>query len=209
MRGTGKFIFLSVFCLAGPWPASAIEIGGSELRILPGPIQPPPHHHSKNLIVLPESLKSGWVLDRQCHENLDPVPAMQVVFGAGKVRKLRITHSQNIGKAWVEGESVQLERVGADAVLCLESENRALEYDPLLKQYTLVSGPYMRRFLDGYFPMRVTFNLEYPVRRLRLVDLQPQELRVGAGTPPGRVQIDALFEGQLRIALRFEPVRPD
>ncbi len=209
MRGTGRFIFLSVLGLAGLSPALATDIGGSELRILPGPIQPPPHHHSKSLVILPESLKSGWVLDRQCHENLDPVPAMQVVFGAGKVRKLRITRSKNIGKAWVEGDSVQLERVDANATLCLESENRVLEYDPLLKQYTLVSGPYMRRFLDGYFPMRVSFNLEYPSQQLRLVDLQPPDLRVGAGTPPGRVQVDTLFEGVLRIVLRFRPVHPD
>lgn len=209
MRGSGALAVVSVAWLAGAVPApAATEIAGHELRILSAPVDPPPHHHSKHLIIRPESLRTGWVIDRQCHENLDPVAAMQVVFGAGKVRKLRITRSDNIGAARVEGDSVQLERVGANAVLCLESENRALEYDPLLRQYTLVSGPYMRRFLDGYFPMRVSFNLEYPPQRLRLVGLQPAVLRAGASTPPGRVRIETLFEGELRLVLRFEAGAP-
>jgi len=208
MRRRGTIAILSILGLALARSSLAAEIAGRELRFLPGPVEPSPHHHTKHLAIRPESLKTGWVLDRQCHENLDPVPAMQVVFSAGKVRKLRITRSENIGAARVEGNSVQLEQVGGNAVLCLESENRMLEYDPLLKQYTLVSGPYMRRFLDGYFPMRLSFDLEYPAPLLRLADIQPAELRAGAGTPPGRIQIDALFEGELRITLRFMSTAP-
>jgi len=200
------FLLLPGLCLSATPVTQASDIAGSELRILTGPIDPAPHHHSKHLIIRPESLSSGWVADRQCHENLDPVPALQVVFGPGKVRKLRVTRSEGIDVAQVEGNSVQLQQVGAGAVLCLESENHALIYDSLLNLYTLVSGPYMRRFLDGYFPMRVSLNVEYPAQLLRLVDIQPVESRAGAGTPPGRVQIDTMFEGELRIKLRFAPV---
>jgi hypothetical protein len=208
MCRTGILALLSGLALTSAVPAVADEIAGHELRFLKGPVEPRPHHHSKHLVIRPDSLKSGWVIDRQCHANLDPVPAMQVVFGAGRVRKLRITHHENIGAARVEGDTVQLEQVGAKAVLCLESENRALEYDPVLNQYALVSGPYMRRFLDGYFPMQVSFNLEYPPQQLRLAGIQPVELREGAKTPPGRIQIDTLFEGELRITVRFVPAAP-
>jgi len=197
------FVLLSGISLGFTPNALASEIADKDLRLLTEPIEPAPHHHSKHLIIRPDSLKSGWVVDRQCHERLDPVPAMQVVFGAGKVRNLRVTRHDNIGHAQVEGDSVQLRQVRTYAVLCLESENHALGFDPLLNQYVLASGPYMRRFLDGYFPMQVSLNVEYPAQLLRLVDIQPPELRPGAGTPPGRVQINVLFEGELRIRLRF------
>jgi len=197
------FFLLSGIGLGITPAATASEIADQDLRLLTGPVVPAPHHHSKHLIIRLDSLKSGWVVDRQCHEHLDPVPAMQVVFGAGKVRNLRITRHENIGSAQVEGNSVQLQQIRANAVLCLESENHALGFDSTLNQYVLTSGPYMRRFLDGYFPMQVSLNVEYPAQLLRLVEIQPPELRPGAGTQPGRVQINVLFEGELRIRLRF------
>lgn len=192
--------------LAGP--AQAAEIGGAELRFLAPPATPL-HHHRKQLVIRPESLASGWVENNQCHEHLDPVAALEVVFGPGRVRRLRITRAEHIGSARVEGSSVQLQDIGPSAVLCLASENRLLEYDAALRQYTLTSGPFMRRFLDGYFPMHVSFELEYPAERLRLLDIQPPELRIGALTAPGRVQLEAWFEGRLDIGLRFAPATHD
>jgi hypothetical protein len=201
MRRLRPALVLAGLVLSGA--PGAAEIGGSALRFLATPPDPLPHHHRKQLIVRPDSLKSGWVENRQCHERLDPVAAMEVVFGPGRVRKLRVTRAEHIAKAWVEGESVQLQGVEPGAVLCVESETRILEYDPSLRQYTLTSGPYLRRFLDGYFPLQLTFTLEYPAERFKLLDIQPAELRARAQTPPGRVQIETLFEGRLDIVLRF------
>jgi len=208
MSRVWTLLILSGLGLAVIPAAHSADIAGRELRVLSGPVQPALHHHSKHLIIRPESLKTGWIVDRQCHENLDPVPALQVVFKAGKVRKLKVSRSENIGSARVEGDSVQLEHIGAHAVLCLESENRVLDFDPLLKQFTLTSGPYMRRFLDGYFPMRLSLNVEYPAQLLRLIDIQPPVLRAGTATPPGRIQIDTQFEGELHIRLRFATLAP-
>lgn len=181
------------------------DINEGDLRFLDSVPGAPPYHHSVQLILRPDSLKTGWLVNRQCHKRLDVVPALQVVFSPGRMRNLRILQAEDIGQARVENSTVQLTNVGAQALLCLESEIRRLDYDSGLQQYVLTSGPHMRRFLDGYFPMQVTFELEYPVDRLRLIDIQPQELRGRASTPPGRVHLDALFEGRLDILLRFLP----
>lgn len=179
------------------------DINEGDLRFLDSVPGSPPYHHSVQLILRPDSLKTGWLVNRQCHKRLDVVPAMQVVFSPGRMRNLRILQAEDIGQARVEDSTVQLTNVGTQALLCLESEIRRLDYDPGLQQYVLTSGPHMRRFLDGYFPMQVTFDLEYPVDRLQLIDIQPQELRARASTPPGRVRLEALFEGRLDILLRF------
>ena len=194
--------------LAGLLPAALVlaEISGGELRLLTDSPDPPPHHHSKHIEIVPASLDSGWVQDRQCHRHLDPVAALEIVFGAGKVRQLQITRSEGIGATQVAGNSVQLQDVGKNATLCLESELLLLERDPLSGQYVLTSGPYMRRFLDGYFPMRLTLEIVYPPDRLRFVDMQPDLLRACTRLLPGQLRLDALFEGRLELAIRFEPV---
>jgi hypothetical protein len=188
--------------------AAAGEISGGELRFLATPPEPPPHHHSKHLILRPDSLASGWVEDRQCHERLDPVNAMQIMFGPGRVRRLRITRAERIGEARIDGNSVQLRQVGENARLCLTAETRLLEYDPLLRQYTLTSGPYLRRFLDGYFPLQLSVEIDYPADRLKLVDIQPPELRAGSRSSPGRLHLESLFEGRLVLVLHFAPLTP-
>jgi hypothetical protein len=67
----------------------------------------------------------------------------------------------------------------------------------------------MRRFLDGYYPMRVTLAVHYPCERLQFAGATP--------TPqPGfsvrdadcRVDVEAWFEGRLNVALRFLPLPP-
>jgi hypothetical protein len=191
-------------CLAVLVPAATgDEISEGELRFLAAPPDQPLHHDYKHLLITPESLKSGWIVSRQCHYHLDQVGALEVVFRPGRVRGLEITRSDNIEHARVEGSSVQLKNVGPRAVLCLQSENRALERDPLTGEFILSSGPFMRRFLDGYFPMQLSLHLDYPARLLRLAELEPVELRLKAHTAPGHLRLNATFEGKLFIVARF------
>jgi hypothetical protein len=187
---------------------AAFDINEGELHFLTEPPAEAVHHHHKRVVITPESLKTGWIVNRQCHYNLDQVGAMEVVFAPGRVRALDITRAENIESAWVEGSSVQLKNVGPNAVLCLNSENRVLTHDAQTGHYTLTSGPYMRRFLDGYFPMRVSLNLEYPAALLSLVDMAPTDPGLKATRVPGQVRIDTLFEGRLLLTLRFSPKKP-
>ena len=182
---------------------AADEINEGELHFLTKPPEEAVHHHHKHVVITPQSLTTGWIVNRQCHYNLDQVGAMEVVFTPGRVRALDISRAENIERAWVEGSSVQLKNVGPNAVLCLSSENRVLTHDPRTGLYTLTSGPYMRRFLDGYFPMRVSLTLEYPVALLSLKDMAPTDPRLKATLVPGQVRVDTLFEGRLLLTLRF------
>ncbi len=180
------------------------DIAGRELRFLPALPAQPIHYHHKHLTLSADSLESGWADHQQCHYRLDPVAALEVVFKKEHVRKLAIRRAEHIGRAWIEDSSVQLQNVGPDAVLCIASESRVVRQDALSGRYTLTSGPYMRRYLDGYFPVQLTLIVDYPAA-LTLDDIQPPELRLHAIDLPGHLQIDAVFEGQLVITLGFTP----
>ncbi|MGB5832275.1 MAG: alpha/beta hydrolase [Thiohalocapsa sp.] len=161
------------------------------------------HEHLNRIRITSDSLAQGWVMLEQCHENIDVVPAAQIMFKAGRVRKLEIASSSNIGRAWVEGHSVQLEDITQHARLCIRGESQAFQRlgDG---HYRLRNGPYMRRFLDGYYPMRVALSIDYPADQIRLVGQSPT-------SQPGfdvrerehGVEVDATFEGRLVTCFDF------
>lgn len=174
------------------------------LRFLETPPAKPVHHHQNRIRIDPESLLSGWVRLAQCHDHLDPVPRAQITFREGHVRELRIDSASGIDKAWVEGASVQLQQVARGARLCLSLETRAL-HDAGGGGFYLVNGPYMRRFLDGFYPMRVTLEVEYPAQALALVGVFPQpQPGMTVTEHPGRIRLDARFEGELRTLIKFD-----
>jgi hypothetical protein len=63
----------------------------------------------------------------------------------------------------------------------------------------------MRKFLDGYYPMRVTLDIKYPPHLLKLLDISPPE-QPGFQhiESPGSIHLDAVFEGQLTTLIQFE-----
>lgn len=178
-------------------------VNEGDLEFIPGAAAEGAHYHQNRIAITEASLRRGWVELRQCHENIDPVPAAQILFRSDGIRGLAIDRSENIGRAWVEGHSVQLENVGRDAELCIRAESRALESlgDGM---YRLRNGPYMRRFLDGYYPMRVALQIDYPRDRLRLVGQTPasqEGFRVDR-TQAG-LDVEATFEGRLVTCFDF------
>ena len=194
------------------WPAWAEEpdlmeqvaaVSDGELRFLPATAADGKHAHLNRIRITEASLDGGWVALQQCHEHIDAVPAAQILFRAGGIRNLTIESSRNIGRAWVEGHSVQLEDIGHDAVLCLHGESRALR-DLGNGYYRLRNGPYMRQFLDGYYPMRVTLDIEYPADVIEVVGQSPV-------TQPGfsvhnggsELLVDTTFEGRLITCFDF------
>ena len=179
------------------------DINEGELRFLERPPEKAPHLHSTHVFISEESLKTGWVTAKQCHYNLDQVSALQVVFSPRRIRRIEILQADNIGRAWVEGASVQVTHVGKNAVLCILSENFAIKHNTVERTYEWHGGPYMRRFLDGYFPMQVKLAIDYPPDRLRLESIDPGTLRFKTVAQPGLIRLDALFEGRLDITIRF------
>jgi hypothetical protein len=214
--------FAPVLLLAGPVVAMpdagtllfddfeerARRVNEGELVFLATPPERPVHHHLTRLEITPEGLGSGWVVLQQCHDRIDRVPSAQIVYQPGKLRRLEIAGYRNIGSAWVEGDSVQLRNVAADAQLCVVAETRAL-HDLGEGQYELRNGPFMRQFLDGYFPMHVSLEVQYP-DALELVDVDPPaQPGFGVRRSGKQVALDAWFEGRLSTVIRFKALGTD
>jgi hypothetical protein len=183
--------------------ARIARVNEGALEFLSEPPAQPVHHHQNILTLDDASLEHGWARLDQCHEHLDAVPRAEVTFREGFLRNLVITESSHIRKAWVEGDTVQLEGVEHGARLCLKAESRVLSHNED-GSYSVRNGPYMRRFLDGYYPMRVSVEVRYPCSRVRLTSLSPPAqdgFRVTQA--PCRVYLDAWFRGRLRTELRF------
>ena len=163
----------------------------------------PVHHHHNTLIVREDSIQTGWVKLIQCHENLDEFPSAQIVYNRNKIRNIRLTSFKNIGKAWVEGSSVQLKNIAAHASLCIEAESQALR-PQADGSYLMKNGPFMRKFLDGYFPMRVSMEIKLP-DKLVFVAIEPKEQK-GFRVVKGKqgIHFDAWFEGKLETRIQFQ-----
>jgi len=170
--------------------------------------QPPAetvHAHHNRITLSRQSLHDGWAELYQCHTDLDAVPAAEVVFNAGRVRHLQVEQVTGIGRAWVEGVSVQLEDVTPGAKLCLSGETRVVVPQPD-GGFLVRNGPFMRRFLDGFYPMHVTLEIELPPGDWALVRSQP------LGQPGFEIvrhahglDVEAWFEGELRTEFHFAP----
>jgi hypothetical protein len=180
------------------------RVNGGDLVFLTEPPREPVHHHHSRIVLDPDSLDNGWVTMVQCHTHLDAVPRTQVVYHQTRARDLSILSFENIGQAWVEGHTVQLANVDHGASICIQARTRTLEFNED-GSFSLRGGPFMRRFLDGYYPMRVSMNIEIPRGYLRFVDSRPQRQagfdvhETGEG-----VHVDAWFEGKLYTEVRFE-----
>ena len=186
----------------------ALAVNEGELVFLEHPPTKPFHRQVNAIEITADSLESGWVHMRQCHHNLDRVPAAQVVYGHSRTRRLRIDHFSGIGHAWVQGATVQLKDIGAGAVLCVRADSRALRRNGD-GTWTLRNGPFMRRFLDGYYPMRVELDLRMPEGLLELVSVSPPpQPGFRVTTAPDRIRYEAVFEGRLVTELRLAARRP-
>lgn len=164
----------------------------------------PVHHHQNKVSITADTIRNGWVQLTQCHENLDQVGRLQITFRPGYVKDMQVSERHNIAEAWVEGHTVQLRDIGEQARICLEAHTRALK-DNGNGFFGLANGPYMRKFLDGYYPMRVSMHIRYPEELLQVVNVSP-ESQPGfvVEEKSGELSFDAIFEGELRTSVQFQ-----
>jgi len=162
------------------------------------------HHHRNTIFIDSDSLDSGWVNLSQCHDHLDAVPLAQITFREGFIRNLKLDSATHIEQAWIEGASVQLRNVEPGATLCLSAQTRAL-HNTGQGYFNLTNGPYMRKFLDGYYPMQVTLEIRYPAQLLKLIDVTPPaQPGFALEERPGFIRVNATFEGELTTLIQFE-----
>ena len=163
----------------------------------------PVHFLHNRITISAESLTTGWVRLSQCHEYLDTVSAAQIVFNPERIRHLSVTLKRNIEAAWVDGPSVQLKQVSKQAKVCIDAETRALSIEGDGK-YILRNGPFMRRFLDGFYPMRLRLDVSFPNQRLRLISVSPNpQPGFRLQQEDDKLSIETLFEGELFTELTF------
>ena len=156
------------------------------------------------LSVTHSSLQTGWVELQQCQANLDPVPAVEVVYRYHGLRDLQLVSSKNVARAWVAGNSVQLEDVTEGGEVCIRAAVQVLRPNGQ-GGYSLQSGPFHRRFLDGYYPVQLDYRVRWPADRLRLASVQPRaQTGYGLRKQRGELLIDTLFEGKLTIEVGFD-----
>lgn len=170
-----------------------------ELNILSEPPDYTVHHHQNEFVIDEGSLADGWVAVRQCHDNLDEIRKIAVVFHEERSRNIRVDsyEEDHIGDVEVDGNQVILSDVTKGASICIVAETRILE-DNGDGTYSLTNGPFMRRFMDSYHPMRVSIEVDHRQVDLELASTDPEE------QPGFEVQqngdeftIDTWFEGRL------------
>lgn len=182
---------------------SVASVNEGQLQFLAAPPKKRYHHHHNTLIINTQSLVSGWIKVEQCHYNLDRVPRTQILFHRDRVRNIHISKVVNIDKAWVKDNSVQLANIHDDAVICVEAISRALKANGD-GSYSLSSGPFMRRFLDGYYPLRVTIDVAVAGTGLKLESISPaQQTGFKVWQNSNMIKLDALFEGRLKTEMRL------
>jgi hypothetical protein len=185
------------------WDPPRVETNRGALQFLSEPPDRPVHHHENRITVAASSLEDGWVTLRQCHRDIDRVGRAQILYNGERTRDLEIESHNNIAETWVEGASVQLRSIAPDAELCVRARSQMLR---VLEDgsYVLENGPFMRRFLDGYYPMRVTVAVDWGPLDLALAGVQPLEQPGFEVVESGHgVIIDTLFEGRLNTSLRL------
>jgi hypothetical protein len=181
---------------------STDTINSGDLVFLEGPVKPGVLHSDSRIRILPDSLETGRVALIQCYRNLDAVPRVELVYSYRDMRNLAILGKRGIDKAEVVDQSVQLEGVAKQASICVEAETGNL-YREAEGGYVLKSGPYMRRFLDGYYPFRVSLQVDYPADLLRFDGVTPAAAGLRVEKDAGAVRLDAWFEGRLTLEMRF------
>lgn len=178
------------------------QVNMGELEFLATPPDKPVPHSDNTFWITPATLENGWLKLRQCHENLDPVPELEVTYQYRQMRDLTIVESRNIDYAEVIANSVQMSDLRRGNRLCVEAQIRVLYRED--NHYKLVNGPYHRRFLDGYYPYHVTLRVHYPAEQLEPISVEPRArpgLTVRQQT--GQLTIEAWFEGRLMTEVIF------
>ena len=182
----------------------ALAVNEGDLEFLTSPPDKPPHVLHNKLVINSQSLKDGWVDLVQCHENLDKVSIAEIMYHGRRTRNIQVLSSVGVEKAWVDKNSVQLVNISDNARICVTAEVHSL-YPNFDGTYSMYNGPFHRRFLDGYYPMRVTMDVTLPKGQLSFGAVNPIE-QTGFSVIHDKqtMQIDALFVGELNIEVYFD-----
>lgn len=138
----------------------AREISSEQLTFI-APSTVPKGYWLHNIITIEKtSLETGWVQFEQCHYELDPTNLITITYNKERTKNLAVKHSLGIENHAIIGTDIDLKNIQKGAEICVFGETKTLfETD---QGFVMKRGPYMRRFLDGYYPMHVEESISYP-----------------------------------------------
>ena len=182
-----------------------VQVDEGELVFLEQLPDKPLLHSINEITIDANSIENGWVLLKQCYKNLDAVSDMDIVYRYRFIRKFKITSTVNIGSARINEQLVELGDVKQNAEICINAEVRVFYQNPD-RTFSLVNGPYHRKFLDGYFPYHVTLVVNYPSNKLKHISNKPlQQSGFTISHESNKLLIDTVFAGTLNTEVIFQP----
>ena len=204
----GRLSLLGMACCAaasaqaGPLTLDDV-VTGDTLRFLSVRPDPDAYWYESTAHISPESLQNGVVALDTCHHRLDAVHRVVVVFNADRIQSLAVQSSDGVQNAEVVGKRVELTGVQHGASVCVRVNSRALDAGGP-GQWQLQAGPLMRRYLDGYLPMRARLRVRWPTGLLQLQGTDPPpQPGVVLEQEAASASLDVTFAGRLRPQFRL------
>jgi len=147
---------------------NAITVNGGELNWVTKDKTIGQYGLENNLTLSVSALTDGWVQFTQCHNNLDPIQKIEVQYNAQNTRGLTLKEAQNIDAVQIDNntQAAVLLGVKKQGRVCISGESKSLEKTD--SGYLVKRGPYMRKFLDGYYPMALKETLNWSQTNLKL-----------------------------------------
>lgn len=142
-----------------PMPNSTEQVNDGELTWLPFPLKTSGYHLHNQMTISPDSLETGWMGFVQCHYNIDPIAKVEVLYRQSSVQNLKVISFKNIYSAETKSHSVVISQVAQGAEICISGESKTLRESA--DGWEVHRGPYMRKFFDGFYPMRVSEELDW------------------------------------------------
>lgn len=180
------------------------EISEAQLRFLDPSSNINTLHSTNTLIISQKSIDDGWVDLHQCYRNLDLLPEVDITYFYRSIRNLKIISTNNIDSAKVINQNITLKNIKKNPEICVSAEVRVFYQNPDLT-FSLINGPYHRRFLDGYYPYHITLNIKFPGHILQLQETIPEQTKnFLVSVKRNSLLVDTTFEGILNIETKFK-----
>lgn len=161
-------------------------------------------HSINTLTITRHSIDTGWVSLHQCYRHLDQLPEVEITYQYRFIRHLKLVSKNNIDKAELHDQSITLSNINENAEICVSAEVRIFYQNPD-QTFSLVNGPYHRKFLDGYYPYHVTLKIHYPVKQLAFISSLPvAQPGFSVVNNNSTLIVDTLFEGILNTEIIFK-----
>lgn len=181
-----------------------VQVDEGELLFLSEATEKPVLHSRSELTIDQHSINSGWTTISQCYRYLDPVARTEIVYQYQSIKNFHILSKQNIQSAKIKKNSIVLENVLLNAQLCIRADVQIFNRQSN-NTFSLKSGPYHRKFLDGYFPYHVTLIIHYPEKKLKIITTNPpKQPGFQVKSEVNKVIFDSVFSGKLNIEAIFE-----